>query len=233
MEKKDRSKYFLLLQINDALFPIGAYSHSYGLETYIQKGLVSSADDAWRYLSNRMLYGFCYNEFLAVKLAYGCAGENDLEKLLELEALMDACRIPEEIRQAGKKLGSRFVKTVKPMNIPFTSDIFQRYCEAAGNRQPLHAIAYGAFCAAAAIPYEDVLIHYLFAQTSSMVTNCVKTIPLSQTDGQRLLYKSHEIFQEVLERLETLTEEDLCLSAPGFDIRCMQHEGLYSRIYMS
>ena len=26
---------FYLLQINDALFPIGAYSHSQGLETYI------------------------------------------------------------------------------------------------------------------------------------------------------------------------------------------------------
>ena len=34
-------KKFLLLQVNDALFPIGAYSHSYGLETYIQKNLLS------------------------------------------------------------------------------------------------------------------------------------------------------------------------------------------------
>ena len=31
---------FYLLQINDALFPIGAYSHSQGLETYIQRGIV-------------------------------------------------------------------------------------------------------------------------------------------------------------------------------------------------
>ena len=29
-------KKFYLLQVNDALFPIGAYSHSQGLETYIQ-----------------------------------------------------------------------------------------------------------------------------------------------------------------------------------------------------
>ena len=66
-----------------------------------------------------------------------------------------------------------------------------------------------------------------------MVTNCVKTVPLSQTAGQRLLYQSQAFFQELLEHLEALTEEDLCLSMPGFDIRCMQHEGLYSRIYMS
>ena len=35
---------FFLLQVNDALFPIGGYSHSYGLETYIQKGLVHDED---------------------------------------------------------------------------------------------------------------------------------------------------------------------------------------------
>lgn len=37
-------KKFLVLQMNDSLFPIGAYSHSYGLETYIQKGIVKDAE---------------------------------------------------------------------------------------------------------------------------------------------------------------------------------------------
>ena len=32
-------KQFYLLQVNDALFPIGGYSHSQGLETYIQRGI--------------------------------------------------------------------------------------------------------------------------------------------------------------------------------------------------
>ena len=38
--------HFLLLQINDSLFPIGGYSHSYGLETYIQKGIVQDLETA-------------------------------------------------------------------------------------------------------------------------------------------------------------------------------------------
>ena len=233
MDEKDRRKHFLLLQVNDALFPIGAYSHSYGLETYIQKDLIRTADEAAAFIRNRMLYGFCYNEFLSARLAFEAASADDLDELDRLEELIDASRVPRESREAGRKLGSRFCKTVRNMDIPYESDTFLRYCENRRGTFVTHSVVYGAFCAAAGIPLEDAMENYLYAQASSMVTNCVKTIPLSQTAGQKILYECQGAFQEILETLETLTEDDLCRSAPGFDIRSMQHEGLYSRIYMS
>lgn len=233
MDFQEKRKRFWLLQVNDALFPIGAYSHSYGLETYIQKGLVNTPKEAWDFLRRRMLYGFCHNELLSAKLAYEYAGEGRVDKLAELEDLLDACRVPREVREAGRKLGSRFVKTVREMDIVYETEVFRNYIADRKDSFMTHSVAYGVFCRAAGISSVDFLDHYLYAQTSSMVTNCVKTIPLSQTDGQRLLSQSHALFREVLDRLDTLTEEDLCMSVPGFDIRCMQHEGLYSRLYMS
>jgi urease accessory protein len=233
MKVQDQKKRFLLLQINDALFPIGAYSHSYGLETYIQKNLVRTTEDAWEFISRRMTYGFCCNEFLSARLAYEYARKEDLASLMRLEENLDASRVPREIREAGCKLGSRFVKTVKQLDLPYETDLFVRYCESRGKGFMTHSVVYGVFCAAVGIPCEDALEHYLYAQTSSMVTNCVKSIPLSQTDGQLLLCRCQGLFEDLLNRVALLTEEDLCLAAPGFDIRCMQHEGLYSRIYMS
>jgi urease accessory protein len=229
----NREKRFLLLQVNDALFPIGAYSHSYGLETYIQKNLVSNALQAKEFIFSRLVNGFCYSEFLTVKLAYEYATKKDVSKLEELEEILEASRMPREIREAEKKLGSRFIKTVKALSIQYESDIFIEYVSARTGKSAIYGCVYGVFCAATGIELEDCLEHYLYAQTSSMVTNCVKTIPLSQTDGQVLLYECQQVFEIILEKLKDLTEDDLCLSAPGFDIRCMQHEGLYSRIYMS
>ena len=66
-----------------------------------------------------------------------------------------------------------------------------------------------------------------------MVTNCVKTIPLSQSSGQKLLSGCYLLLQKLTREVKELGEEWLGLSGPGFDLRCMQHEGLYSRIYMS
>ena len=48
------------------------------------------------------------------------------------------------------------------------------------------------------IPLEEALTHYLYAQTSAIVTNCVKTIPLSQTSGQQLLSGCYGEFDEIL-----------------------------------
>ena len=32
------------------IFPIGSYTHSYGLETYIQKNLIKNSNDVYEYI---------------------------------------------------------------------------------------------------------------------------------------------------------------------------------------
>lgn len=224
---------FFLLQVNDALFPIGGYSHSYGLETYIQKRIVHDEDSAEEFIHKRLEYNFLYNEFLAVRLGWEYAVRGDLTAISRLEEIMEAGKIPRETREASRKLGSRFIKTLSALEIPRENRVFEEYREARKGKSVHHAVAYGVFCGAAGITREEALEHFLYAQTSAMVTNCVKTIPLSQSSGQKLLSGCYPLLQKLTREVKELGEEWLGLSGPGFDLRCMQHEGLYSRIYMS
>ena len=66
-------KQFYLLQVNDALFPIGGYSHSQGLETYIQRGIVHNVDTAREYITHKIKWNLAYTELLAARLAYEAA----------------------------------------------------------------------------------------------------------------------------------------------------------------
>lgn len=224
---------FFLLQVNDALFPIGGYSHSYGLETYIQKGIVHDEDSAEEFIHKRLEYNFLYNEFLAVRVGWEYAVRGDLTAISRLEEIMEAGKISRETREASRKLGSRFIKTLSALEIPRENRVFEEYREARKGKSVHHAVAYGVFCGAAGITREEALEHFLYAQTSAMVTNCVKTIPLSQSSGQKLLSGCYPLLQKLTREVKELGEEWLGLSGPGFDLRCMQHEGLYSRIYMS
>ena len=231
MEK--RNHHFLLLQINDALFPIGGYSHSYGLETYIQYGLVKDAATADRFIRNRLRYSIFYTDLLAVRLAYEATVRGQMGKLDRLEEEMEASRIPEEVREASKKLGRRFVKTINGMETLSQLPRWKDYLEKRAGKTTCHPCAYGTLCAAAGMEKQEVLAGFLYAQTSAMVTNCVKTIPLSQSEGQKLLFCLHPLLEEMTEKVNNVLEEMLCASTPGFDLRCIQHETLYSRLYMS
>ena len=204
MNRRDMEARFLLLQINDSLFPIGGYSHSYGLETYIQKGLVSDGSTARLYIENRLRCSLLYTDLLAVRLAYEAAAK---EKIVWCSILTSL--------------------------LPAKKDIFQKYQELRRGKVTSHSCAYGVFCCAAGIPLEDSMAAFLYAQTSAMVTNCVKTIPLSQSEGQKILLSLHSVLEEVLFLVTTAGEEMFCASTPGFDLRAIQHEGLYSRLYMS
>jgi urease accessory protein len=158
--------------------------------------------------------------------------------------------VPAELRGASQKLGVRFVKAAsallpeKAVNVDMGSDsggdanvggasFFHRYARAAGRNLCTQPVAYGVFCASVGIALDDALRTFLYAQTSAMVVNFVKTVPLSQTSGQRILAGCHDIFGRVMQKLGTLGERDLFRAYPGHEIRAMQHEKLYSRMYMS
>jgi len=227
-------KLFYLLQVNDALFPIGGYSHSQGLETYIQKGIVYDAHTAEEYIHQKLKWSLTYTDLLAARLAYEYAEKGDLESILELEEILEASRLPSEHRDASKKMGSRFAKTVEKLGLDIVDEgVFRDYIKSRKAKVMNHPCIYGVFCGALGVGIADTLSHYLYGQTSAIVTNCVKTIPLSQTAGQQILAGCYKCFNDILEKVMVLTVDDLCLSAPGFDIRGIQHEKLYSRIYMS
>lgn len=218
---------FLLLQINDTLFPIGSYTHSFGLESYVQLGKIKNKYDARDYLKAYLHTQMLYTDLLAIKLIRKA---HCLEEIFEIESIIAAATSAREVLNAIRKLGLRFIKTINAMKLEQKA-FFTAYTQASKN--PIYVVAYSVFCVAYGLNYQDSLCHYLYAQSSQALTNCVKLIPLAQSDGQEILASLHEEFNILCQKLECLKKQDLCNNAIANEIKAMQHQYLPTRLYMS
>ena len=298
--------FFELLQLNDATFPIGSYTFSWGLETFVQQGIIHDSKSAEVFIGSELSGSFLYSDLLAVRLAWeassvGSAGEADCasdvgragemhsasgvgsageahcassvgkaneahsasctgnapepnnaslvctvpswQKLQALDEIYGASRGPFELREGSRKLATRFEKTTDAFcEIPLLANGTHGE-NSTGRTSEMHGaktaayqavyfpVAYGAHCAERGIPLEECLAAFTYSQVSARVTTCVKLVPLSQSEGQRILYSLMKNFSDLVAKCFTLSENDLCRSSPGLDLRAMQHEYLYSRLY--
>ena len=221
-----------LLQLSDPTLPIGGFSHSAGLETYVQYGIVKDKSTAKEFITAQLSQNLLYTDAAFVSLAYDAAQNNDLEKLIELDEECTAVKLPKEMRQASQKLGLRLTKIFAPIAENIFVEEYQRRIVL--NKSGGHySVVFGLLANKLGIAKKDALTGFFYNAAAGMVTNSVKLIPLGQQDGQAILFSLQPLIEELVEKSMQPDRDLIGLCCAGFDLRCMQHERLYSRLYMS
>jgi urease accessory protein len=173
-----------------------------------------------------------YTDAAFVSLAYDAAKKPDLQEIISLDETCTAVKLPFEMRQASIKMGMRLLKIFQPI---CNNELIVEYkklvvtLEAAGH----YSIVFGICAFVLGVTKKDALTGFYYNAASGMVTNSVKLIPLSQQVGQALLFSLQPVIAQLVIDTMHPDKEMLGLCCSGFDIRSMQHERLYSRLYMS
>ena len=82
------------------------------------------------------------------------------------------------------------------------------------------------------VPWNDSAAAYLWSWAENQVLVGMKTVPIGQSAGQRVLLKIAEQIAELTEHEPSL-DDALSNFAPGLAIQCARHETQYSRLFRS
>lgn len=221
-----------LLHLVDPTLPIGGFNHSNGLETFVQQGKVKDRASLQEYTEIQLTQNWVYNDGAYLSLAFQAMAHNDLAELIRLDWQLGASKVARESREGSYKLGVRLLKIFSRYE---THALLSQFQQAITNQQckGYFPIVFAMVACAMGLPKAETLYAFYYNSAVGVVTNGVKLVPLSQMDGQDILFALRTPLSEAVQQSLEPDPDWLGAATLGSDLRAMQHEQLYSRLYMS
>ena len=218
-----------LLQLASPSLPIGAYSYSQGLETALEKKLVTNEASAREWMIDTLHEVVARFEAPVLWRLLQAFSVQDEAAVTEWTERFIASRDTAEFRAETIQMGYSLAKLAIDLKLadgPLLG-ILQAQPEV-----PLPtALAYAAV--ALNVPHEAALLGSLFSWAENQVLVCVKSVPLGQVAGQRLLLSLQPELEIAAHTAQQLADHELSNWSPGLSLLSMQHEVQYSRLYRS
>ncbi|WP_338469740.1 urease accessory protein UreF [Niallia sp. XMNu-256] len=221
-----------LFQMCDSNFPTGAFSHSYGLETYIQEDKIHDQATFLQWLHAYVFEQLIYSDGLASRLVYESLEKEDFQQVWRIDRKLAVQNLPRETREGTHRIGERMLSLVQSLyDIPILSDYRERINKKQSFGHP--AIVFTIVGHHLEVPKSTTILYYLYSTVSSLVQNAVRAIPLGQTAGQKTIQEFNNTLIEATEKILHLHEEDFGIVSPGLELSQMKHERVNIRIFMS
>lgn len=221
------------MHIHDSAFPIGAYTHSFGMETYIQKEKVFNKETLLTYCRTYLHENIGFGDGIFVKEAWqSLAHSSSLLDLYELDSFCHAQKLANESRQGSIKMGRQFLETVEPL---CSSALLTEWKKAVKEQKAYghHAISYGIYAYTQGLSLDVALSSFLYSSIASLIHNAVRAVPLGQTTGVHAIKEILSDCEQVAALIIDRTLDDVSNQAIGIELASMEHECLFSRLFIS
>lgn len=194
-----------LTQWFSANYPVGAYAYSHGLEAMIDQGRVTDAPTFEAWLRDVLIRGAGRNDAILLAAAY--RGEPEVA---ELSAALASSR---ERLLETKALGASFAAVT-------------------GSADPAtYPVAVGRAAVAEGLPLDHVLLFFINAFASNLVTVSCRAVPIGQSDGQRILQSVAPLIADLAVEAARSDLSDLGTATFAADLAAIDHETQTTRIF--
>jgi len=220
--------YRLMAWLSPA-FPVGAFSHSGGIEWAVEAGDVTDAVSLQRWLAVVLGDGGGYCDAVIFVHAHRAIADED-DALLHAVAELAAALSPSKERHLETtSQGRAFVDAARAAwSCAALDRLASRW-----DGPIAYPVAVAATAAGHGVPLAPALHAFLHAVAANLISAGVRLVPLGQTDGQRVLAALEPAIAAAAERAMATPLDDIGGAAMRADLAGMRHETQYTRLFRS
>ena len=216
----DSGALYRLMSWLSPSFPVGAFSYSHGIEYAVEAGLVRDEDSLRGWIAAGLAHEFGPVSGAMLRTSHEAKDRVALaEALEEARAFVPTLEFELEHRAQGEAFMTAFRaawgdKDLQQGWTPYPS-------------------AVGIATAASGVPLRPALIAFFHSVVSNLISAGIRTIPLGQTAGQRVLAALQPAVIAAADDTLRRDKRDIGSAAPMFEWTSIQHETQYTRLFRS
>lgn len=215
-----------LWQLISPALPIGAYSYSQGLEYAYEAGWISDEKSAERWIIDLIKNNLCNLDIPVLLRIFQAWQRKDFDTVIYWNEFILACRETSELKKEDIHLGTALQILLKELNVTQNATWPK-------DLQPSFVTMFALASVHWQILIAEAANGLVWAWCENQVAAAIKTVPLGQTAGQRILSAAIEVIPDNVEAGLQLTDDQIGTLAPAFAIGSALHETQYTRLFRS
>ena len=213
-----------LIWLASPALPVGGFSYSEGLESAVDKGLVTNEETAAAWLIDHLHLSIARADLAVVAQAVTAWRNENAARIETLDAWVLQTRETAELRAQTVQMGRSLVEWLKSIAPQ----------QAARAQAPLtYPVAFALAASTTTASVRDIVLAFTFGWAENMVSAAIKSVPLGQSSGQRMLLRLSQEIPGAVTHALALDDDTRQAFSPMLAILAAQHETQYSRLFRS
>jgi len=232
-----------LIWLASPALPIGGFSYSEGMESAVDAGLVTGEESAALWLVDQLHLSLARADLAVAAQAFHAWQARDLARVRALDAWVLHTRETSEQRQQTEQMGRSLVEWLRGVR-PAAIETLQELQALAGSAESApassrkafhltHPVAFALAASATGATVRDSLLALAFGWAENMMQAALKSVPLGQTAGQRVLGRLAAEIPAAVDTALDLADDERQAFSPMLAILSARHESQYSRLFRS
>jgi urease accessory protein len=217
-----------LIWLASPALPVGGFSYSEGLEVGVDRGDVATETIASDWLADQLHLSLARGDLAVIAQAIPAWRTGDLLRVQQLNDWVLQTRETSELRAQAEQMGRSLLDWLRNHDGANAAHI-----EACARMQPTYPVAFALAASQTEAGVRDCLLAYAFGWAENMMQAAIKSVPLGQSAGQRMLARLAHVIPAAVESAMQLPDDGRQAFSPMFAILSSQHETQYSRLFRS